>query len=90
MSKEAIRDRFVERPHLFLMTRKPGRFSPKSKMLFIKSGPKYTELTPQQKKIAEAGRVCGAEIRGKFKGKENVEARRKAMAECIRRQFGKK
>ena len=57
-------------------------------MLYSKVGPTFTELTPQQKKVKEAGIKCGDEIRGKYRGKEKVEERRKAMGECIRKYFG--
>jgi len=72
---------------VFYVSRKPGRFSPKSKMLFPKVGPTFSKLTPQQEKIKEAAIACGAEIRGKYKGAANVQARREAMAKCIREKF---
>jgi len=77
------RDRF------FMTSRKSGRFSPKSGLIFIKAGPKFSQLTPQQKKVSEAGKACGAEIRGKFSGAGQVKARRTAMGACIRKRFGK-
>jgi len=75
---------------VFYVSRKPGKFSPKSKMIYPKVGPRFTHKTAQQKKIAEAGRICGAIIKGKYTGSGNVEERRKAMADCIREQFGLK
>jgi len=69
---------------VFYVHRKPGKFSPKSKMLFPKVGPHFTQLTSQQKKIAEAGRKCGAEVRGI----KDVYERRRKMGECIRKYFG--
>jgi len=77
-------------PKIFYQHRKPGKSSPKSLMFFPKRGPKFSKLTPQQMKIRDAGKKCGSEIRGKFKGPGQVDARRKAMGDCIRAQFGKK
>lgn len=74
---------------VFYVHRKPGRFSPKSMMLFPKAGPTFSKLTPQQLKIKEAGIKCGAEIRGKFTGAGKVKERRAAMGACIRKAFGK-
>jgi len=73
---------------VFLIHRKPGRFSPKSYMMFFKSGPTFTRLTPQQMKVKAAGIQCGGEIRGKYPGSGGVNARRAAMGNCIRRIFG--
>lgn len=89
MAKKAIASKVMDRRRYFLRTRKPGKFSPKSKLLWVQAGPKFTELTSQQEKIKEAGKYCGSVIRGKYPGKENVKARRTAMAECIRSYFGK-
>jgi len=75
---------------VFYVSRKPGKFSPKSKMIYPKVGPTFTHKTEQQKKIAEAGKHCGAIIDGKFEGAGKVNERRKAMADCIREFFGKK
>lgn len=77
------------RQNIFYVHRKPGRFSPLSFMLFSKAGPTYPTPTAQQKKVAEAGRACGAQIRGKYVGSGQVAARRKAMGECIRGKFGR-
>ncbi|MEM2446402.1 MAG: hypothetical protein QW734_07075 [Candidatus Bathyarchaeia archaeon] len=89
MAKKAIASKVMDRRRYFLRTRKPGKFSPKSKLLWVQAGPKFKELTPQQKRIAEVGKICGREIRGKYPGKENVKARRAAMAQCVLREFAK-
>lgn len=73
---------------IFLQHRKPGRFSPKSYMMFFKAGPTFSTLTPQQVKVKNAGISCGASIRGRFVGSGQVRARREAMGSCIRRAFG--
>ena len=90
MSKSKIADKYLERTRFFAATRKPGRFSPKSGLIFIKAGPKFTHLTPQQEKVSAAGEFCGAAVKGHFEGSANVKTRRNAMAACIRSQFGKK
>lgn len=72
---------------VFLIHRKSGRFSPKSYMMFWKAGPTFTKLTPQQLAIKKAGIECGAEIRGKYKGAGQVQARREAMGKCVRGKF---
>lgn len=87
MAKGKIADKYLHRTRFFATSRKPGRFSPKSALIFIKAGPKYTKLTPQQEKIKKAGIKCGGEIRGKYPGSAKVAERRKAMAECIRKEF---
>jgi len=74
---------------VFYRSRKPGKFSPKSKMIYPQVGPTFTHKTSQQRKIADAGKICGGIIKGKYTGSGNVEERRKAMADCIREQFGK-
>lgn len=84
----SIASRFLTRTRFFATTRRPGRFSPKSALIFIKAGPKFTTMTPQQKKISDAGKKCGAEIRGEYPGSANVAKRRAAMGECIRKEFG--
>ena len=87
MSGTKIADKYLDRTRFFSTTRKPGRFSPKSGLIFIKAGPKFTKLTPQQEKISAAGKACGAEIRGKYPGSAKVKERRAAMADCIRKKF---
>ena len=90
MAKGKIADKYLHRTRFFVSTTKPGRFSPKSGLIFIKAGPKFSKMTPQQVKISNAGKKCGAEIRGKYPGSAKVADRRKAMGECIRKEFGKK
>lgn len=80
--KSPIKDR------VFYVSRKPGRFSPKSRMVFPKAGPSFSTLTPQQRKVKEAGIACGHEIRGKYTGPGGVKQRRAAMGACIRSKFG--
>lgn len=72
-------------PNIFYVHRQPGRFSPKSFMYYSKVGPHFTTLTPQQKKVAEAGRAC----KDRMIGKPTKERRREA-GKCIREQFGYK
>jgi len=87
-----IRDRFVERARLFIRKRKPGRFSPKSKLLWIQAGAKYPEKTPQQVKISKIGKACGLIIRtntAMFGGSANVGKRRKFMGACASFLAGK-
>ena len=88
MARSIARDMGFE--PVYYRTRKPGKFSPKSKMVYPQKGPKFTHKTSQQRKIAEAGRFCGAIIKkqARFDGQEGVEKRRMAMADCIREQFG--
>jgi len=89
MARKKIASGMIARDRMFVAKRRPGRFSPKSPLLFIKAGPKFPVLTPQQKKVSEAGKACGAEIRGKYTGSAKVAERRAAMAACIRKKFGK-
>ena len=70
---------------IFFVHRKPGRFSPKSLMLFPKRGPKFSTLTPQQKKISEAGKSCAQKMRDAG----TATARRTAAGDCIRAYFKK-
>ena len=87
MGKGKIADQYLHRTRFFASTRKPGRFSPKSGLIFIKAGPKFSTPTAQQKKIAAAGKACGDEIRGKYPGSGKVKERREAMGKCIRSKF---
>lgn len=75
--------------NVFYQSRKRGKSSPKSVMLFSKAGPKFSKLTPQQQKVADTGKKCGDEIRGKYEGSGQVKARRKAMGDCARKAFGR-
>jgi hypothetical protein len=84
-----IADKYLDRTRFFALSRKPGRFSPKSGLIFVKAGPKFTKLTSQQEKISEAGKYCGSLIDGRYEGAGNVKDRRAAMAACIRHKFGK-
>jgi hypothetical protein len=88
MAKGKIADKYLHRTRFFATTTRPGRFSPKSALIFIKAGPKFSKLTPQQQKVKVAGIKCGAEIRGKYKGSGQVSQRREAMGKCIRKEFG--
>jgi len=79
-------------PNIFYIHRKPGKSSPKSLMFFAKKGPKFSTLTPQQKKIKEAGQYCGSIIAAHpelYAGSGKVKDRRMAMKACILKQFGK-
>lgn len=70
-----------------MRSRRPGKSSPKGRLLYLQAVPKFPVKTPQQLKIAEAGKKCGAEIRGKYPGAAKVHERRAAMAECIKKEF---
>lgn len=85
----SIASQYLHRTRFFVSTRTPGKSSPKSGLIFIKAGPKFPNPTPQQQKIAAAGKKCGAEIRGKYPGSAKVAERRKAMGNCILKEFGK-
>jgi len=96
MAKGKIADKYLHRTRFFSMSRKPyqdgpkigktsGRFSPKSGLIFVKAGPKYSKLTPQQQKIAAVGTKCGAEVRGIKDYKERTTK----MGKCVREAFGK-
>ena len=95
MAKGKIADKYLHRTRFFSMTRKPyqegekigktsGRFSPKSGLIFIKAGPKFSELTPQQEKIAKVGKMCGNVV----KGIKDYKERTKKMGLCVRKAFG--
>jgi len=62
-----------------------GRFSTKGLLFTLKKTPTYTELTSQQKLIAEKGRRC----KGLLKGVKDYAKRTRLAAECIRYQFNK-
>lgn len=74
---------------VFYVNRKPGKSSPKSIMFYPKYGPRFSKLTKQQENVRDAGKKCGALIRGKFPGSGGVKARRSHMGACIRAEFGK-
>lgn len=76
-------------PKIFYVHRKRGKSSPKSLMFYPKTGPRFSSLTPQQKRVRDAGKKCGSLIRGAFPGSSNVKNRRTAMGACIRKEFGK-
>jgi hypothetical protein len=72
------------RTRIFLRSRKAGKFSPKSLMIYAQASPKFSTKTPQQLKIGAAGKACGAELRGKGM---SVADRRTKMGACIRSKF---
>lgn len=65
--------------------RSSGRFSTKDMLFSMKKTPSFSSLTPQQKKVKEAGTVCKAAM----SGITDYKLRTKVAADCIRNQFGK-
>ena len=64
-----------------------GRYKMKRSpfILYWKGGPTFKEKTAQQKKIAEIGRKCGEQVRGI----KDWNERKKALRECVLKEFGK-
>lgn len=57
-------------------------------MAIIKSANHYVHKTAQQEHVASLGKQCGAELKGKLKGKDWATIK-KAMAACVLIKQGK-
>lgn len=63
------------------------RVTKDGRMAYLKGTGHVTKPSAHQIKLGKIGKLCGAEIRGKYTGSSQTAARRKAMGDCVKAKW---